>query len=155
MPLKVAHRMREVRKQLELPDPSAFAGTLGPRAPDEQEVLTSAALDVLTYIAEETEKLTPEEVKPASEMTIAELALDNTMLASQTVNAVLRKYKDAPDTGDPAFDLKRDTMAGHLANSTIRTLARVHEAWLRGQNTDRLALILDQIRELDDEDIDQ
>lgn len=144
--------MRQVRKQLELPDPSA--PTIQ-RAPNEQEVLTEAAIEVISFIAGETDKLVPAEGKSADEMTIAELALDNTMLASQTVNAVLRKYRHAPDTGDAAFDLKRDTMAGQLANSTIRTLARVHEAWLRGQNTDRLAQILDQIRELDDEDIDQ
>lgn len=140
------HRQRRVRKALGLPDPTARKGAT-PRHPREQQIIHEAAIETVSFIEREAEKVALTG-KDSDAMTIAELALDNTLYASRVLNQILRKYQHAIKSSSE-IDLKRDRLAADVANATMRTLARVHEVHLRGQNTDRLAQILAEIKELE------
>jgi hypothetical protein len=144
--LNAAHEQRRVRKALGLPDPGTYAAPK--RSPLERRIIASAAVETAEFMQGQLETIERDAEKLPVDMSTSELALDNTVQALRVVNKVLRKY-NAMNADD--MDVKQDRLAVDAANQTMRTLARVHEAYLRGQNTDRLGQILSEIRKMDGE----
>jgi hypothetical protein len=147
---KAALEQRRVRNLLGLPDPGAHSTVvpnLNRKSPLERKIIAQAAKKTAEFVQAELDTIEQQSLKVDADTSTSEVALDNTRHALLNINQVLRKYYYAEDAG--LLDVKKDRLIVDAANQTLRTLARVHEAYLRGQNTDRLGQILSEIRKME------
>ena len=123
----------------------------------ERRIIAHAAIETIQFVEDEAEAAHTANglmIKDPDEMSISELALDNTLFASRNINLFLRTgyetQQQAIKDGE-AVDLKLARLLMETSNATIRSLARVHEAYLAGAKVDRLGQILEEIKRLEGE----
>lgn len=120
----------------------------------ERKIIAQAAIDTISFIEEEAEAAHTANglaLKSPDDMSISELALDNTLFASRNINTFLRMGYAIQQRNGEEIDLKLTRLLMETSNATMRTLARVHEAYLAGAKVDRLGQILEEIKRLESE----
>ena len=120
----------------------------------ERRIIAHAAIETIQFVEDEAEAAHSANglmIKDPDEMSISELALDNTLFASRNINHFLRTAYAIQQKSGEDVDLKLARLTMETSNATIRSLARVHEAYLAGAKVDRLGQILEEIKRLEGE----
>lgn len=120
----------------------------------ERKIIAHAAMETIQFVEDEAEAAHSANglvSKHPDKMSISELALDNTLFASRNINLFLRTAYAIQQKNGEEVDLKLARLTMETSNATIRSLARVHEAYLAGAKVDRLGQILEEIKRLEGE----